>query len=85
MKRKWLPGITVLTVSLPGAAATPGASPPSATVPVLLDRNRMTVEVELRRTDGSARPARAWVDSGGTSLIMAEPYSGIDPGRHQTA
>ena len=52
-----------------------GTDPASAAVPVVLDHNRMTVEVGFQRPDGSVRLARAWIDTGGTSLVLAEPLA----------
>ena len=52
-----------------------------ASVPLALDHNRMTVPVEFRRADGVSHVARAWVDSGGTSVSMSESLAralGID-------
>jgi hypothetical protein len=46
-----------------------------------LDHNRMTVEIAFARSDGSLRPARAWVDTGGTTVIVAEALArelGVD-------
>jgi hypothetical protein len=46
-----------------------------------LDHNRLTVEIAFRSVDGSLRPAQAWVDTGGTAVILAEPLArelGID-------
>ena len=66
----------VLSSLLLAAGAGAGAdSPRSATVPFTLDHNRMFVEVDFVRTDGSVRKARAWVDTGGTSLTLAEPLA----------
>ena len=48
---------------------------------MVLDHNRMTVEIAFKRGDGSLLPARAWVDTGGTSVVMAEPLArelGVD-------
>ena len=47
----------------------------SATVPFILDHNRMIVEVEFLRPDGTIRKARAWVDTGNQYLMMAEPLA----------
>jgi hypothetical protein len=47
------------------------AGPPSATVTMTLDHNRMTIELELLRSDGTWRSTRAWVDSGGTDVIVS--------------
>lgn len=38
----------------------------------VLDHNRMIVEVELWRPDGSLRPAKAWVDTGSNTFDFAE-------------
>ena len=54
------------------AATAAGAQPSTSTVPFDLDHNRMTVEVEFPRPGGGVLTARAWVDTGGTDLVMAE-------------
>jgi hypothetical protein len=41
-------------------------------VPFTLDHNRMIVEVELRRPDGTLRQAKAWVDTGSENLSVSE-------------
>jgi hypothetical protein len=46
-----------------------------ATVPFTLDHNRMIVEVEFVRPDGTARKARAWVDTGSQYLELEEPLA----------
>ncbi|MCG6962587.1 MAG: hypothetical protein LJE95_04890, partial [Acidobacteria bacterium] len=45
------------------------------TVPFTLDHNRMIVDVELVRPDGTIRRARAWVDTGTEVLIVTEPVA----------
>jgi|WetSurMetagenome_2_1015567.scaffolds.fasta_scaffold08532_5 hypothetical protein len=60
----------------------------SATVPFTLDHNRMIVEAEFVRPDGTTRKARAWVDTGSQYLELEEPLardlgldvSGLKPG-----
>lgn len=47
----------------------------SATVPMALDHDRMTVEVEMQKSDGTWKKVRAWVDTGGTAVIVAEPLA----------
>ncbi len=37
-----------------------------------LDHDRVTVEVEVRKSDGTWKKARAWVDTGGTEVMLAE-------------
>jgi hypothetical protein len=73
----WVSIVVLLGIA---AAATVG-EPPSATVPMALDHNRMTVDVEFVRADGSTRKERAWVDTGGTAVVMAETLArdlGVD-------
>jgi hypothetical protein len=68
--RAWI-GLTV--VALMTLAASAGRTqPPSSTVPLALDHNRMTVEVEFPHAAGGVRRARAWVDTGGTDLLVSE-------------
>jgi hypothetical protein len=53
----------------------------SATVSMALDHNRMTVAVEMLKPDGTWKSARAWVDSGGTAVMVAESLArdlGVD-------
>jgi hypothetical protein len=80
MNRNSLVVITLLAASLLAAAAAAASLPP-ATVPMVLDHNRLVVELELRKPDGAWQRARAWVDTGGTALIVSEPLArelGID-------
>jgi len=72
--------LSVLAILSVGIAAEV-VVPQSATVPMVLDHNRLTVEIAFRRGHGSLRPARAWVDTGGTAVILAEPLArelGVD-------
>lgn len=68
--RTWMAAAVTAILAL--AAFAPGAEPPSSTVPFTLDHNRMTVEVEFPYPDGGVRKARAWVDTGGTDLLVSE-------------
>jgi hypothetical protein len=73
--------IMVALALSPGIAAAAQAGPASAVVPMTLDHNRLTVEIAFRRHDGALRTARAWVDTGGTAVIVSEPLArelGID-------
>ena len=54
------------------AETGPTESVRSASVPFTLDHNRMIVEVEFERPDGSLRKATAWVDTGNQFLIVAK-------------
>jgi hypothetical protein len=68
--------------SAPASAPTTPPTPRSATVPFILDHNRMIVDVELLRPNGVVRPARAWVDTGNQFFLLAEPLArelGIAP------
>jgi hypothetical protein len=47
----------------------------SVTVPVILDHNRMLIEAEFQRKDGSWRQARLWVDSGNPSFYLSEKFA----------
>jgi len=73
--------MTVLLSAFFAIAAAQETGPKSATVSMTLDHNRMTVDVVFTRPDGTLRPARAWVDTGGTTVVMAEPLArelGVD-------
>jgi hypothetical protein len=47
----------------------------AATVPFTLDHNRMILEVEFVRADGTVRTASAWVDTGNEVLMLAQPLA----------
>jgi hypothetical protein len=47
----------------------------SVTVPVILDHNRMLIEAEFQRNDGSWRQARLWVDSGNPGFYLSEKFA----------
>ncbi|MBE0665734.1 MAG: hypothetical protein IH584_07895, partial [Candidatus Aminicenantes bacterium] len=73
--------IIMVFAALFSTVAAAETGPASATVPMVLDHNRLTVEISFRRGDGSLRPAQAWVDTGGTTVILAEPLArelGVD-------
>jgi hypothetical protein len=53
----------------------------SITVPFVLDHNRMLVEAEMQRMDGTWRKVRLWIDSGSPEFFISESVSrdlGID-------
>ena len=61
----------------------PRSSPPpaSVTVPFILDHNRMLVDMEIQRADGTWRAARIWIDTGEPRFFMSEALArdlGID-------
>lgn len=73
--------VTVILVALSGIVGAEGEGTAPATVPMALDHNRLTVEISFRRGDGSLRSAQAWVDTGGTAVIVCEPLArelGVD-------
>ncbi len=47
----------------------------SVTVPFTLDHNRMLVEAEIQRADGSWRKALLWVDTGNPTFFISEPLA----------
>jgi hypothetical protein len=47
-------------------------TPRSVTVPMVLDHNRMLVDAEFQREDGTWRKARLWVDTGNPDLFMSD-------------
>lgn len=55
-------------------AGVPGCrqeSPDSATVPIVLDHNRMIVEGEIHKENGQVRRVRLWVDSGNPTFTLS--------------
>jgi hypothetical protein len=53
----------------------------SCTVPITLDHNRMLVDAEIQRKDGTWRKARLWVDTGNPDFFISESLAqdlGID-------
>lgn len=79
-------GIVLLLAAFGTVAAldqTANAARPqtSVTVPFILDHNRMLVDAEIQRADGSWRAARLWVDTGNPTFFMSVPLAcdiGVD-------
>jgi hypothetical protein len=44
----------------------------SVTVPIILDHNRMLVDAEMQKKDGSWRRVRFWIDSGSPDFFISE-------------
>lgn len=44
----------------------------SVTVPMILDHNRMLIEGEIQRKDGSWRKVKFWIDSGSPNFILSQ-------------
>jgi hypothetical protein len=75
--------LCLLSFDAPSQHAAHAQSPPpaSVTVPFILDHNRMLVDVEIQRADGTWRTARLWVDTGEPRFSMSEALArdlGID-------
>ncbi len=47
----------------------------SCTVPFTLDHNRMLIDGEIQRTDGSWRQARFWIDTGNPDFFISGPLA----------
>jgi hypothetical protein len=75
----WISGLFMLAISSLAVAQDP--IPTSITVPFVLDHNRMLVEAEIQRPDGTWRKVRLWVDTGSPDFFIGEPLArdlGID-------
>lgn len=51
------------------------ASPPepkSVTVPATIDHNRVIIDAEVPRSDGSTQPVHAWIDNGDPDLYVSQ-------------
>jgi hypothetical protein len=66
--------LAALALSAAGVCAAEGGRG-KVTLPLRLDHNRILVEVQFQRKDGTLRKATAWVDSGGPSLILGGPLA----------
>ncbi len=80
-----MPGFAGRLCALTGVALFLGACAAgrdgAVTVPFVLDHNRMLVEAEIQRTDGTWREARLWVDTGNPDFFLSESLArdlGID-------
>lgn len=54
------------------SVAAAAQMPQSASVAMSVEHNRVLVEVEFPRPDGSVRVARAWVDTGNPEFLISE-------------
>ena len=57
---------------MPGYASARGETVKSATVPMSLDHDRMLVDAQIERADGTRRSVRLWVDTGAPDFFMSE-------------
>lgn len=59
----------VLAQNTPKLAPHPGAK--SVTVPIILDHNRIVIDVDLLLSDGSTQRVHGWVDNGNPDLYLS--------------
>jgi hypothetical protein len=70
--------VTPETTNAPEASATAESS---VTLPFVLDHNRMLVDAQMQKKDGSWRNVRLWVDTGNPEFFLSEELArdlGID-------
>ena len=72
MKKRSVLAMVISGCILLFLASSPKITLNSITVPVILDHNRMLVEAEFQRKDGSWRRARLWVDTGNPIFFLNE-------------
>jgi hypothetical protein len=75
----WITGCFLIAVS--SLVIAQEMPPSSVTVPFTLDHNRMLVDAETQRPDGTWRKVKLWVDTGNPDFIMSESLArdlGID-------
>ena len=82
-------GAVLALGAVPAATRAQTAGQDAVTVPFTLDHNRLLVQAEIRRTDGSWRAALLWVDTGNPNMMVSETLArdvGIDlAGAQRTA
>jgi len=72
-------GLGGAPTALAAAPQTPTAD--AVTAPFTLDHNRMLVQAEVQRRDGSWRTALLWIDTGNPNMMLSEAFArdlGID-------
>lgn len=67
--------ITIGGCVLLSLALSPQKTIHSVTVPAILDHNRMLVDAEFQRKNGSWRKARLWIDTGNPSFYLNEKFA----------
>lgn len=81
MKNRGLIKVLVLCLMLLVLTSISGTDLSLTKVPMVLDHNRMLVEAEFQRPDGTWRKAVLWVDSGNPDFLMSASLArdlGID-------
>jgi hypothetical protein len=61
--------VAALAQNSPNPASKPESK--AATVPIILDHNRIVIDVDLSLADGSTRRIRGWVDNGDPDLHLS--------------
>lgn len=80
--------ITFLSLTIFGQSINAQSNNTSAVVPLILDHNRMLIDGEIQRKDGSWRQVRFWIDSGSPDFIMSESLAsdlGIELTNYETS
>lgn len=75
MKKGYACPIALAVCALLAMAGCRGTGIESVTVPFTLDHNRMLVEAEIQRDDGSWRKALLWVDTGNPTFFISGPLA----------
>jgi len=75
MKNKFWNLVTVFLCGLALLTSCQQKTIKSVTIPMILDHNRMLVEAEFQRKDGTWRKAMLWVDTGNPDFIISEPFA----------
>jgi len=73
MKIPWIVSLLLLVAAICGGQekATPPDQPKSATVPALIDHNRVVIDAELPLPGGQVHRTQVWVDNGDPDLNMS--------------
>src|ERR1700691_4577606 len=67
--------VTILAQKSAANVAQPEAS--AVTVPLILDHNRMVIEVDISPSGSTAQRVRAWVDNGNPEFWMSQRVAGL--------
>jgi hypothetical protein len=71
MKKSWMIFLLSAACALISTQGSLGRGARSVTVPFSLDHNRLVVEAEMKRSDGSWRKVRLWMDTGSPDFILS--------------
>jgi hypothetical protein len=70
MSRRFMSIVIVVTVMVGVMEGRAALAQRAATVPFTLDHNRLMVDVQFLRSDGTIRTAQAWLDTGNERLVL---------------